>query len=233
MPAVPGESLPTDTEPATPPDNQSTSPPPLDESSETTPKASRQPSFQSIHKQKSIEDEDYRPPLPPRPTNSDLLSPTGTLQRLNKSSRPQLQSSATTALSRTDIHTQTLLDGSKETYAASAISSPSARSLKNYAGIGRLRSQGGSGGDDSASIISYAPTIEAGGDVESLLGEVLRGSQSPAWKLLDNQAEAVNPWDFMSQEDDAIGSDFEQEFEELGEISTNGENEGMDHRPYA
>ena len=81
--------------------------------------------------------------------------------------------------------------------------------------------------DDSGSIISYAPTIEAGGDVESLLGEVLRGSQSPAWKLLDNQAEALNPRDFISQEDDTIGSDFEREFEELGELSADGENEGM------
>jgi len=69
--------------------------------------------------------------------------------------------------------------------------------------------------------------LEAGGDVESLLGEVLGSSQeSPAWKLLSAQIEAQDPFDSISNFDDGVSADFYREFDAIGEVDPDGENEG-------
>lgn len=176
-------------------------------------------------------DEERRPPLPPRPTNSSLLqggghNPGRSLQVKKRSVRPQLQTTATTAISRTDIHTQSYQDGSRETTASDAQTTPSSKYLGGFSSIRRLKNFGTSEGD-TASVKSYAPTLEAGGDVESLLGEVLGSSQeSPAWKMLSAQIEDQDPFDSNSYNDPGVSVDFYHEFDAIGEVDPDGENEG-------
>lgn len=177
-------------------------------------------------------EQDYRPPLPPRPTNPNLLregshSPGSSLQRPGKTSRPHLQSTATTALSRTDINTQSYQDGSRETFAASAHTTPPSKAVAAFGSIRRIKGLGESEGGDSASVRSYAPTLETGGDVESLLGEVVGASrESPAWKLHSPQNESQDPFDSVTYEDGEVTPDFYREFDEISAVAADGENEG-------
>ena len=180
----------------------------------------------------TFSDEEPRPPLPPRPANLNLLregNNGNSLQVPKRPLRPQLQSQTTIAVSRTDIHSQTFADGSRETYANSTSSTPSRQSSRFDSPGGRLKGISGSEGDDSASIRSYAPTIGTLGDAESLLGDVLEGAgqQSPAWKLLSSQTEKVNPFNLLPFDKDEPTADFNREFDELGELDAQGENEGV------
>ncbi len=176
--------------------------------------------------------DEHRPPLPPRPGTLDILkegnhSTGGTPQRPKQSARPNLQSTVTIALSRTDIHTQSYPDGSRETYAASAETTPPSKPAGLFGSIKRFKGLSGSEGGDSASVRSYAPTLEAGGDAESLLGEVLGASQeSPAWKLLSTQYEAPDPFDSFMFEDNEATVDFYREFDELRGGESGEQNEG-------
>ena len=180
---------------------------------------------------RSLGDE-HRPPLPPRPGTLDILKEGyhnigGTPQRSKQSARPNLQSTATIALSRTDIHTQSYPDGSRETYAASAETTPPPKPAGVFGSIKRFKGLSGSEGGDSASVRSYAPTLEAGGDAESLLGEVLGASQEvPAWKLLSTQYEAPDPFDTFMFEDNEATVDFYREFDELRGGESGEQNEG-------
>lgn len=182
--------------------------------------------------QNTTRDEELRPPLPPRPTNLQVLAeptftPPGSLQRPKKSTRPSLISKATTAISRTDIHSQSYHDGLRETYATSTDTTPSRDSPRNYGSIRRFKAHTGSEGDDSGSVRSYVPTLEATGDVESLMGEVLSaGQESPAWKLQSGQ-ELDNPYDSIEFEDDGVTAEFPHEFDDFGELDPTGSNEGM------
>ena len=175
--------------------------------------------------------EERRPPLPPRPSNLSLLQD-GThnsghsLHVPKRSVRPNLQSTATTALSRTDIHTQSYPDGSRETTASLAQTTPPSKSF-GFNSIRRFKGFGGSETGDSASIKSYAPTLEAGGDVESLLGEVLAASQDiPAWDMRNPQAEAQDKLDLNTDDDDEVTADFYREFDEIHEVDVDEDNEG-------
>lgn len=186
------------------------------------------PSTPQSVSQITVTDERLRPPLPPRPVKLDLLGevssiPGGGLPTPKSLSRPNLQATATTSLSLTDIHTQSYPDGSRE----NSESISSRRSPRDFGSIRRFKSRYGSEGDESASVRSYAPTLEAGGDVESLLGEVLGASSaSPAWGLLSSQSERHDPFDSISYEDDEVTADFNKEFDELGGIDPEGDNEG-------
>ncbi len=198
---------------------------------ETSPKVESSTISQALS-QSSETEQDYRPPLPPRPTNVNLLregsySPGSSLQRSGKISRPHLQSTATTALSRTDIHIQSYQDGSRETFVASAQTTPPSKATAAFGSIRRIKGLSDSEGGDSASVRSYAPTLETGGDAESLLGEVLGATQdSPAWRLHTTQSEAPDLFDSISYEDDEATADFYREFDEIGAIAADGENEG-------
>ena len=191
------------------------------------PSASSQSGFTS----RKLGDE-HRPPLPPRPGTLDILKEGshgigGTPQRPKQSARPNLQSTATIALSRTDIHTQSYPDGSRETYAASAETIPPSKPAGVFGSIKRFKGISSSEGGDSASVRSYAPTLEAGVDAESLLGEVLGASQEiPAWKLLSTQYEAPDPFDSFILEDNEVTVDFYREFDELRGGESGEQNEG-------
>ncbi|MCJ1474089.1 Vacuolar fusion protein mon1 [Lambiella insularis] len=171
--------------------------------------------------------EGERPPLPPRPTNLGLLGSgnRGNSLRIPKrSSRPTLQSRATTALSRTDIETLSYTDGSRETYANSTRSTPSGKSFRIDSPAELPKGRSVSDGDDSASLKSYAPTT--GGEVESLLGDIVGGGQqSPAWRLLSTQMEKINPFDLLPYDNEEPTADFSREFDELDDLDTAGDNE--------
>ena len=168
-----------------------------------------------------------RPTLPPRSNSRErlpsiLYGPESSSKPRNPS-RPQLQSSATTALSLTDIHTQTLQDGSRETFDAQAEPTASGKLLKGFDSIRRLKGHSENEAD-CASVRSYAPTLEAGGDMESLLGEVLATSPGiRARTPLGTHAEIFGTLDY---EDDENISHFENEFDELEELSVDADNEG-------
>ena len=177
-------------------------------------------------------DDEHYPPSPPRPGNLDLLQE-GTysggsgLSKREQPSRPNLQSTATTALSRTDIHTQSYQDGSCETYAASVETTPRSKPAGVFGSIRRIQGLNGSEGGDSTSVKSYLPTSEAGGDVESLLGEVTGASQeNSTWKLFSQQHEAPNPFDLIKFEDDEATVDFYREFDEIRCPESDEQNEG-------
>ena len=167
-----------------------------------------------------------RSPLSSRPGTSELMraaqrSPSNTLQVPRKSSRPQLQSTATTALSLTDIHTHAYADGTRETYAQSAKSTPSRKSFVD-------RSYEGTEVDDSASVRSFVPGSGTTAlDAESILGDVLiADQQSPSWKLLSEQVEARDHLDELPFDDSEPRAGFNREFDELAEIDAEGTNEG-------
>lgn len=179
----------------------------------------------------TVLDEDKPPPLPARP--HDLAKPiqTGHLSpsslRLPKTSRPKLQSLATTAVSLTDIHTQSYQDGSRETYAAQAKPKSSSQLWKSFGSIRGFKGNGGSVAD-TASVRSLAPTLGAGADVESLLGNVLGASQEiPNRTELSYQTENLDPFDSCVYESNDELSSFDKEFDELDESSVDDGAEGI------
>ncbi|KAJ6188406.1 hypothetical protein N7519_003314 [Penicillium mononematosum] len=164
------------------------------------------------HDGRSDSSEGDRPPLPPRPTTLSLLSD-------ETGSRTALQAEATTAISRTDVETQ-----SPEA-ADSAYSTLAVRGLgqgpKARASLSQLASPRGSEAGDSASIRSSIPNGDPG-DVEALFmdfASTAPGSQRQgATGLLDFPEFAADDID-----DDGILS----EFEAVGELNEEGDNEEL------
>ncbi|KAF3025232.1 Vacuolar fusion protein mon1 [Penicillium rubens] len=164
------------------------------------------------HDGRSDSSEGERPPLPPRPNTLSLLSD-------ETGSRTALQAEATTAISRTDIETQ-----SPEA-ADSAYSTLAVRGLgqgpKARASLSQLASLRGSEAGDSASIRSSIPNGDPG-EVEALFmdfASTAPGSQRQgATGLLDFPEFAADDID-----DDGILS----EFEAVGELNEEGDNEGL------
>lgn len=161
--------------------------------------------------------EERPPPLPPRPARLEAHKkvsnavPTG-FPAWQSSARPRLQATATTAVSRTDIHTQSSQDESGETHAVTKQLSPPAKSWGGWGSIRRLKIHDG---DESASIRSYAPTLGTGGDVESLLGDVLGPENTPGWNILTGQLEETGLEQPDAFKEEEILHDFDQEFDEI------------------
>ncbi|KAF1988394.1 DUF254-domain-containing protein [Aulographum hederae CBS 113979] len=166
------------------------------------------------------------PPLPPRPKTIHPKSPEAqagfsSLRVPGGSSRPSLQAQATTALSVGDIHTQSGAHAPR----------PSSSRQVSFAGFGFMRKHRGSDAGDSISIRStgsYAPTLETGGEVESIVGDVLAGADNPAWKLLTPHLDgAGNFAETLFPEDSAFEYAFMTEFDELDAIDPDGSNEEL------
>lgn len=164
------------------------------------------------------------PPLPPRPANLDLLDdrPTtadmGSLRLPKRTSRPQLQSQATTALSLTDIQMQSRGDN------ASLRPSPTSRDPSQKRSVSRFgRFVNNSETDDSASTRSYAPTLDVPYDNVSMLGD----EPSPAWKALSTQLEIDDPLQLDETFEDPLSERITYEFEDLEPRAANGSNEGV------
>lgn len=162
------------------------------------------------------------PPLPPRPTNHDLLDdrPTtadmGSLKLPKRTSRPQLQSHATTALSLADIQVHSRVDN------ASAQSSPTSREPSQKRSISRFgRFNNNSETDDTASVQSYAPTLDVPYDNVSMLGD----EPSPAWKALNSQMGAIDDTDEAFE--DILSERIAFEFDDLETRAANGSNDSV------
>lgn len=172
------------------------------------------------------------PPLPPRPSldGSDNYRPPssagslripGSHSRTHSSTRaPLLPARATTALSLADVHVQSHTTHDEDR------TSPTSRQF-SFAGFRNIASRRGSVEDDTASVMSYAPTLQADGDMESMLGDVEHARATPGMKPLtplprgdDVDEEEIFPGD------PAFDEAYEHEFDELDDITSDGLNEG-------
>ncbi|PMD17966.1 DUF254-domain-containing protein [Hyaloscypha hepaticicola] len=187
------------------------------------PAGDNQPSISSSKGDHDRED-DQRPPLPPRPSLLQADLPTTSSAGTK---RPALQARPTTAISSVDIQTLSFPDGTRGTF-----STPATRSVSESVSISGAsggqstpsrKGRGGSEFDDTTSLMSYAPTLRANGDLASLLDDGL-SSQSPAWKLLSSQAESMNPFEKVGYEDLSL-LNFDHEFEEIDAVDQKGGNE--------
>ncbi|KAF4344762.1 vacuolar fusion MON1 [Fusarium beomiforme] len=128
----------------------------------------------------SAADEDYRPPLPPRPSTS-------------ATDTTSLQAQATTAITPVEIQTLSFPDGSRGTFPT-----PGPDLLPSPAESGHVspnqESSGSGEADETASIMSFAPTMRPAGDIASLLAAELH-KKSPAWKMLRTQSATVLPFE--------------------------------------
>ncbi|KAI4259108.1 MAG: hypothetical protein LQ352_000902 [Teloschistes flavicans] len=163
-------------------------------------------------------DEDQPPPLPPRPKTLEAHRRVSNVVAAGfaspqYSARPRLQATATTALSRTDIHTQSYQDGSRETYAASKQASPPTKSWGGWGSIRRLKIHDG---DETASIRSSVPTLGTGGDVESLLGGFVGHEQTSGSNILERQLQEAGWEELDDSKDDEVLENFDREFDEVG-----------------
>ncbi|KAH7401482.1 trafficking protein Mon1-domain-containing protein [Pyrenochaeta sp. MPI-SDFR-AT-0127] len=160
------------------------------------------------------------PPLPPRP-QFGLLSSRPSTSHSTAPARPQLVSKATTQLSTSN--TQAYGTESRDDSSASSASKP-----RQFLGA-NLAERSASDADDSASIRSYAPPAEAGGDVESILGEVMgQQDKTDQERLLlrtlghrfeDTEAQSMFP------PDPHFEAAFNRELDEVAEMKTDGSNE--------
>ncbi|KAK0260407.1 Vacuolar fusion protein mon1 [Friedmanniomyces endolithicus] len=167
------------------------------------------------------------PPLPPRPKLDVQERPpaarAGSLRLSTPMSRPQLLSQPTTALTLADVHTQSRKD------LGSRLSSPNSSSVSRKQSLtqfSRFPGNSESGGEDSASLKSYTPTLDARLDGESMLGDVVEDTATPAWRALSAQIERDDPFEVaIAPEDDIISWQLQHEFEDLGNVQRDGSNE--------
>jgi hypothetical protein len=167
------------------------------------------------------------PPLPPRPMllqtpnqrphTSAGLGPPRSSSRPRTANRPNLQSKATTALSLADIHSQT--HGGEEPH----LSTPTSRQI-SFAGLRLGHSRRGSDEADTASIMSFAPTLEAGTEVESIMGDVLQDRNTPGRMPITPRKDFSEGSLFPPDSD--FEDTFEHEFDALDDITSDGLNEG-------
>ena len=179
-------------------------------------------------------DEETRPPLPPRPSNLTIVRDTqskniGLTPNKTVSGRPSLQSTATTAISRTDIQTQSFQDGSQETYASTAKPMPAQKSLSPFGSSRRSKNVSGAQTAETASVASFTPTVGKGGESESLLGDVFGIAQDlPTWQLLGaDDSYPEHPSESYELEDIEIGPDFYREFDAVESLAESPQTEGI------
>lgn len=168
--------------------------------------------------------EEQAPPLPPRPP---LLQATNHPSGPHSPGKAPLQSKATTALSSLDIHTLSFPDGSRGTFSVSssrAGSEPGSGQFEGLKTLSRKASRNGSEIDDNASLRSYAPTLRANGDLASLIDDELH-ARSPAWRLLNAQAENAEFLEPVEYEDTSLVN-FKYEFDEIPAVDSTRGNEG-------
>ncbi|RAL66893.1 hypothetical protein DID88_007675 [Monilinia fructigena] len=170
--------------------------------------------------------EERRPPLPPRPSLHQIAERPKTP---GGPKRPALQSKPTTALSSVDIQTLSFPDGTRGTF-STPVSRSASEARPGHGATSSISSQikntsrEGSDNDDTASLMSYAPTLKANGDLASLFDDGLN-AQSPAWVLLNSQADHGELIDETMEFEDTSLANFDREFDEIGEVDSKGGNE--------
>ncbi|KAJ4365802.1 Vacuolar fusion protein mon1 [Neocucurbitaria cava] len=160
------------------------------------------------------------PPLPPRP-QLGLLSSRPSTAHSSTPPRPQLVSKATTQLSLTN--TQAIGNETRDDSSASSASKP-----RNFPGV-HIASRNVSDADDSASVRSYVPTTEAGGDGESILGEVMgeqekTDQEKALLRTLGHRFEDTEAQS-MFMPDPEFEAMFGHEFDEIDDMAMDGSNE--------
>ena len=158
--------------------------------------------------------EGNRPPLPPRPNTLSLLNDEAA------SRTPSLQAEATTAVSRTDIGTQSPDGGnaSPSAYSSLAVRGLS-RGLKARASLSQLTSPKSSDAGDSASIRSSVQNGDIG-DVEAMFMDFV--NTTPA-----GPADTTSLLHFPEfPADDVNDEEFLSEFDPIGELDEQAGNEG-------
>ncbi|KAJ6070022.1 hypothetical protein N7499_011909 [Penicillium canescens] len=161
------------------------------------------------HDKRSPSPEGERPPLPPRPNTLSLLND-------ETASRATLQAEATTAVSRMDIGTQSSDAGS--THSTMALRGLP-RGPRAKTSLSQLTSSRGSEAGDSASIRSSILNTENGDDGALFTDFV---ATAPGGQLQDSTG-LLNFPEFAADDidDDGILS----EFESIGELNEEGDNE--------
>lgn len=146
-----------------------------------------------------------RPPLPPRPTDLSLFRgrPTSSHSQA-PTARPGLISTATTAVSATDVNTYHRPDGTQEVRSATSRGA-SAGSVHRF---GSTRTS--EVGEDASSIKSYLP-IRTPQDSESIFGGALDDGKNKASATASEADLGGYPEDELQEGD----MDFEHEFEDV------------------
>lgn len=144
----------------------------------------------------------------------------GSSPSLRPSARPNLQATATTAVSLADVTPQGYSDSNKETYPALLGRNHANRSLKAKASLSQLASARASEVGDNASIRSYFPNA---GEEESIFDDFVPTETDPGSP--DNAGLLSLP-EFQA---DDVDDDFAGEFEPIGELETGEQNEGSYH----
>lgn len=157
--------------------------------------------------------EEARPPLPPRPETIDLLNEGNSFRA--SSTRPNLQSHATTALSLPDIAGQTNADG----FVAGIGRTLLGRGLKAKASLSQLNSARASEAGDSASVASFVPNSEEGQE-ENLFSEFTTNGD------LRGSLENIEVLGLDEYPQDGTHDEFAEEFEHIADLAEDGHNEG-------
>ncbi|KAJ5720883.1 uncharacterized protein N7483_008817 [Penicillium malachiteum] len=155
--------------------------------------------------------EGERPPLPPRPNTLSLLND-------ESASRATLQAGPTTAISRTDIDTQTN-EVAGSAYPSLAIRGLS-QGLKAKASLGHLTSSRGSEAGDTSSIRSSVQNGDVG-DVDALFKDFV--ASAPEGNLESKVLLHFPEFPADNLDDD----EFLTEFDPVGEIDENAGNEDL------
>lgn len=164
----------------------------------------------------SVSSEEQRPPLPPRPNTLSLLDEGVAPPRTTRqTAQSNLQAKATTAVSLTDIGSQQNVDGATENF---PIRLPP--TLKAKASLSQVASSKGSEAGDSVSVRNSLLNPEVG-EVENVFDDFI--ATEPGGIHQDSTGLLQFP-EFRT---DDVEDDFISEFQSVGEVDENGENERM------
>ncbi|KAB8201880.1 Trafficking protein Mon1 [Aspergillus parasiticus SU-1] len=178
-----------------------------------SPKSSPTMAASSV-RERSTSPEGPPPPLPPRPNTLNLLDEGASSSRtLRQSTQSALQSRATTAVSLTDIASH---DGGKESYPARGLPG----TLRAKASLSHLASPRGSDTADSASVKSSVPQTDFG-EVENVFSDFVATESGPM------QHDSTGLLQFPEFQADDVDDDFTEEFEPVGDVGDEGENEEL------
>lgn len=106
--------------------------------------------------------------------------------------------------------------------------SPASRASKarTYFGISLGSSRNTSDVEDSASIRSAAPTLGIGEDAESMLGDIVGDHEKSLLRSLGHKFEHGESESMFPPDPDFEGA-YDTEFDEIGDMSVDGSNEGQ------
>ncbi|KAL6356534.1 hypothetical protein LRP88_10135 [Fusarium phalaenopsidis] len=127
-----------------------------------------------------------------------------------------LQAQAVTAITPVEIQTLSFPDGSRGTFPTPGPDSLPSPADSGHASPSRHESSLSGEADETASIMSFAPTMRPAGDIASLLAGELH-KKSPAWNLLRSQSATVQPFERSRTGADDKLTEFDHEFDPIQE----------------